>query len=220
MRAKNNLAESPELGGIPRVQLLPSEVTYLQQVRTVRRMLFRCLAGAIVLVLLGVGAANLAVLGAKSALEQAESNRAKILAELQSYAAVTAIQTQVADIQSAQSLSASGEVDWMTYVASIAATLPVDASIIALAAELDSAPIPAAVGATSVVRAGTLKVTVDTPKATISNWLDQLSNLTGAVSVIPESLALRPQSGRYTVIVEIVVDTAVLANRFEKVNTK
>ena len=74
MSAKSTASDSPKIGAVPRAHLLPPEVARTQKARSVRRMLFSGLVGAIVLVLVGVGAATLAVLGANSALQREQAN--------------------------------------------------------------------------------------------------------------------------------------------------
>lgn len=207
--------DKPQFGGIARAHLLPLEVARGQKARAMRRLLLAGLAGAIALVLLGVGAATVGVVGANAALQQEQSNTTGIQAQLSKYGKVTSVQSQVADIQSAQTLGTTGEIAWMPYISSLQATLPAGTTITAFSTELDST-----LTSTAVVvplqgeHVATLKVTADSPKASISDWLDNLKTLKGFVSATPGSLALLPATGHYTVIVEVLIDKRAFANRF------
>jgi len=214
MSAKSTASDSPKIGAVPRAHLLPPEVARTQKARSVRRMLFSGLVGAIVLVLVGVGAATLAVLGANSALQREQANTGGIQAQLSKYGKVTSVQTQVTDIQSAQTLGTTGEIEWMPYISSLQATLPAGTTIVSFSTELESRLTQAAPVPLQGEHIAKLNITADSPKASTSDWLENLASLKGFVSAAPGSVALLPATGHYTVVVEVLIDKRALENRF------
>lgn len=215
MKRKPAAGEAPILGGAPRAHLLPPEVAESQRGRAIRRLLVMGLVGAVVLVIVGVGAATLGVLGANSALQQEQANTSGIQAQLSKYGKVTSVQTQVADIQSAQTLGTTGEIEWMPYISSLQATLPAGTTIVSFATELDSTLTQTAAAVPlQGDHIASLKITADSPKASISDWLDNLTSLKGFVSATPGSVALLPETGHYTVVVTVLINEKALQNRF------
>jgi hypothetical protein len=206
--------DGPKLGVVPRAHLLPPEVTKGQKARSVRRVLFTALVGAVVLALAGVGAATVGVLGADTALQKEKSNTPGIEAQLSEYGKVTSVQSRVGDIETAQNLGTTGEVEWMPYISSVQATLPAGTTITSFATELKSTLTQAIAIPLQGEHVATLKITADSPKASISDWLDKLTSLKGFVSATPGSVALLPETGHYTVVVEVLIDKKALENRF------
>lgn len=215
MKSKTGVGEAPSLGAVPRAHLLPPEVAQSQRGRAIRRLLLTALMGAIVLVLVGVAAATLGVFGANAALQQEQSNTGAIQAQLSKYGKVTSVQTQVAEIQSAQTLGTTGEIEWMPYISSLQATLPSGTTILSFSSELESTLTQtAAVVPLQGKHIASLKITADSPKASISDWLDNLTALKGFVSATPGSVALLPATGHYTVVVTVLIDDKALQDRF------
>lgn len=214
MNRKMTASDTPRLGAVPRAHLLPPEVAQGQKARAVRRLLLSGLVGAIALVLVGVGAATVAVLAANSALQQEQANSAGIQTQLSKYGKVTSVQSQVTDIKSAQALGTTGEIEWMPYISSLQATLPAGTTIVSFATELQSTLTQAVAVPLQGEYIASLKITADSPKASISDWLENLAALKGFVSATPGSVALLPATGHYTVVVEVLIDKRALENRF------
>jgi Tfp pilus assembly protein PilN len=214
MNTKQAATDGPKLGAVPRAHLLPPEVTKGQKARSVRRVLFTGLVGAVVLVLAGVGAAIFGVLGADTALQQEQSNTPGIEAQLSQYGKVTSVQSRVTDIESAQNLGTTGEIEWMPYISSLQATLPAGTTITSFTTELESTLTQTVEIPLQGEHVATLKIVADSPRASISDWLDNLASLKGFVSATPGSVALLPETGHYTVTVEVLIDKRALENRF------
>ncbi|MET4780453.1 hypothetical protein [Glaciihabitans sp. UYNi722] len=202
------------LGGIPRVHLLPKEVLAGQKTRALRRRLLMLLVLIVVVAIVGVGAATLALMSANAQLANEQSRSSLLSVEQGKYGKVTAIQNQVNDITTAQPVAAGGEILWAPYLQTVQATLPVGTTITAFTAQLvDPAAAPVAdslLGAHAAI----LSLTADSPQASISDWLDNLRTLKGFVQATPGTVTLVPETGRYTVGVDLLISNAALANQF------
>lgn len=208
--------EALALGAIPRAHLLPLEVKAYQKVQSGRRLLITGLIGMVAVVVLAIGTVSFGLVNTNTKLSAEQARTASLTAEQSKYSSVVTVQNQVTDITSVQPIAASGEILWQPYVASLQATLPADTTITAFTAELDSstdAPTAAA-GPLEGKHIATVTITADSPKASISDWLDNLAKLPGFVDATPGSVVLVPESSRYTVSVALHVDADAMANRF------
>jgi hypothetical protein len=200
-----------QLGGTPRVHLLPPEIEDDRRARSVTRRLAWGVAVAVVLVLAGTAIAFFQVTLANAALVNEQSRAAHLIMEQKKYAQVTTIQQQITGITAAQPVAADGEVLWAPFVAKVQATLPTGTTITAFTGSL------VGVAPTQLLQAphvATLSITCDSPQASVSDWLDNLGKLAGFVDATPKNVVLVVATGRYTVDVDLLVDDAVLAKRF------
>jgi Tfp pilus assembly protein PilN len=183
--------------------------------QSLRRGLLYGLVGVVALVLLGIGAATIGVLAANSGLQNEQSKTSGLLLEQARYSPVVKVQDQVNDITAVEPLAAHGEILWRPYIADLQQTLPAGTAITAFIAQLDTT---AEQGMSSVplqgARVATISITADSPKASISDWLDNLAKLKGFVDATPGSVTLVPGSGRYTVSVALHINSEALSNRF------
>ncbi len=203
------------LGAIPRARLLPPEVKAYQKAQGARRLLITGLIGMIAVVILAVGIASLGLLNTNAKLSAEKARTASLTAEQSKYVSVVTVQNQVSDLTSVQPIAATGEILWQPYVASLQGTLPADTKITAFTAQLDDAKNATAVsGPLQGTHIATITITADSPKAPISDWLDNLAKLPGFVDATPGSVVLVPSSSRYTVSVALHVDVDAMANRF------
>ncbi len=203
------------LGAIPRAHLLPLEVKAFQKAQGGRRLLISGLIGMIVVAILAVGAASFGLLNTNAKLSAEQARTSSLTAEQGKYRSVVTMQNQASDLADVQPIAATGEVLWQPYVASLQGTLPADTKITAFTAQLDDAKSSTAVsGPLQGTHIATVTITADSPKASISDWLDNLAKLPGFVDATPGSVVLVPASSRYTVSVALHVNADAMANRF------
>jgi Tfp pilus assembly protein PilN len=208
-------SESLTLGAIPRVHLLPPEVEAHHKAQGIRRLLITGLIGAVAVVALAVGTVTVGLFSANAHLGAAQSRTAALIAQQGQYSSVVSVQNQVTDITGLQPLASTGEILWQPYVATLQSTLPADTNITMFEATLQTVPDPKeTVSPLQGAHIATITITADSPKAPISDWLDNLAKLKGFVDATPGSVTLVPQTGRYTVSVALHVDADALANRF------
>ena len=209
------------LGGLPTVRLLPSAYEAGVRSSRVRRKLVTGLIAVVVVALVGVGVATVRLAFATSEFvsEQARSGLLKV--EQQKYSAVTALESQLRGIGEAQPLAASGEIQWAPYLALVGNTLPPGTVITAISASLsDTADPVVTVVPLQSAHVAVMGLTVDSPQASVSDWLDNMGSLPGFVDATPGNVMLVPETGRYTVDVNLLVNDAALAKRFEPKDTK
>ncbi|EPR76437.1 Fimbrial assembly [Leifsonia rubra CMS 76R] len=208
------------LGGIPSVRLLPPTFETDAKSRRLRSNLILGVIAITVIVILGAGAALLALTNATIQLESEEARTGLIRVEQQKYASVTTLETQQRDLETAQQLAAAGEIQWSPYLQLVSGTLPVGTSITAIDASLVepddvSTTVPLLTDHIAVIG-----LTVDSPQASVSDWLDAMKTLPGFVDATPGNVVLVPETGRYTVEVDLLVNEAALALRFEPEETE
>lgn len=214
-RAVVRKGDALALGAIPRAHLLPLEVKAYQKAQGGRRLLITGLVGMIAVVVLAIGTVSFGLLNTNAKLSAEQARTASLTAEQSKYSSVVTVQNQVSDITSVQPIAATGEILWQPYVASLQGTLPADTTITAFTAELDSSTdAPVEAGPLEGKHIATVTITADSPKAPISDWLDNLAKLPGFVDATPGSVVLVPESSRYTVSVVLHVDADAMANRF------
>jgi Tfp pilus assembly protein PilN len=201
------------IGGPPRVSLLPPEVLGRKKARKLRRRLGLGLVGVIVVVAAAMALTSVAMFAAQKSMTN-EQNRASDLASQQAkFGAVTKSQIDSQAIKAAQKTATLKEIAWQPYIAELQKTLTKGMSITAVDGSIDP---DVQASATTIPlqgpRIATLKVTVSTQQAPISDWLISLQKLTGFVDATPGSVAL--EDGSYTVNVTIHISDAALANRY------
>jgi hypothetical protein len=201
------------IGGTPRVSLLPPEVHARKVARRLRRRLGFGLVGAVILVAAGMGLATVSLLASQTALAKAQTDATSLTSQQATYGAVTKIQLDSTSIKGAQKSATVKEIAWQPYIAALEKTLTPGMSISAIDASIDAS-------AQSLVtqqplqgpRIATLKLSVSSPQASISDWLDSLATLKGFVDETPGSVTL--DGGKYKVDVVLHISDAALANRF------
>lgn len=205
------------IGGPPRVDLLPPEVRARKKSRAHRRSLLLGVAGAVALMLMGVGAASLLSLQAQSQLQAEQQRTTRILTEQGKYVGVRKMQEQVTLVQAAQQVGASTEIDWKSYLDSIQATLP--ANVVVKTVTVDSAtPLAIYQQATAPLQGGrvaTISFTAATPSfPELPAWLTALRTLPGYADAAPDSATLDTTSGTYTVSITMHVNADAFDERF------
>ena len=209
------------LGGLPAVRLLPS--TYEDSVRLsrIRRKLVTGLVAVVIVALAGVGVATAWLAFANSELESEQARSGLLKIEQQKYSDVTTLESQLRGVAEAQPLAASGEVQWAPYLVLVGATLPPDTVITAINAKLSDAADPALqVVPLQAAHVAVVGLTVNSPQASVSDWLDSMRSLPGFVDATPGNVVLVPETGRYTVAVDLLINDVALAKRFEPKDTK
>lgn len=216
MNGARSAVKGLELGGVPRVHLMPPEFEERRKAEVLIRRLLAAGAAVLVVILLSVGAASLQLAVTNSALASEQARTATLATEQAKYAVVTTINSQTSQIESMQPQAATGEIMWEPYLALVGATLPADTTISAFVAELSSSSTPTTTAAVlQAPHVATLKLTADSPQASVSDWLDNMSKLKGFVDATPQSVTLVKETGRYTVQVDLFINEDALANQFD-----
>jgi len=205
------------LGGMPRVHLLPREVGEGQKSRALRRRLLAGLVIVVVLAILATVGATFALFTANAQLANEQSRSALLASSRTKFGDVTRLQGQVDQIVTSQPLADAGEILWAPYLQQIQASLPADMTITAFTASTATAATVTAPDGLSPNHVADVKITADSPQLPISDWLDNLAKVKGVVAAQPGSVTLVEDTGRYTVEVDLLVNSDALSNRFAPV---
>ncbi len=218
MSANDKAWGALELGGIPRVHLLPPEIEGQRRDKAVRRSLLRGLVAAVLLVIVAIGGVSLLLSTAivNQATEQAQGSL--LATQLKKYSAVIGIQSQVDAITTAQPVGVTGEILWAPFIASVQATLPTGTAITSFTASLDAVGDDGTTKPLVGDHIATISVTAQGPQDILTGWLAQLTSIKGVVGATPGEFAISPDPGQYVVNVDLFVNNDVVADRFKPGN--
>ncbi|WP_349866575.1 hypothetical protein [Leifsonia sp. WHRI 6310E] len=207
-----------EIGGVPRVDLLPPEVRFREASRRLRRRLALIVAACIVTALAATGATGAAAVQAQARLEATRSDLAATMAQQLKYSKVRGVQQQLALIESAQEVGASTEIDWAGYVDRISAAMPAGMQLLTIStvSASPSTPVTQASVPLQPARVATITMTATSSSLLdIPDWLDALGGLAGFVDATAGSVT-KDNSGLYTVNVTMHVGAEAYSGRFER----
>jgi Tfp pilus assembly protein PilN len=205
------------IGGEPRVDLLPPEVHTARAAKVVRRRLGLGVIGVVLITLVAAGAATALSIQAQQQLASEQSRTIGLLAEQSKYLEVRTVQGQVDQVQAAQQLGVSTEIDWKKYLEGVQAILPASVTIETVA--VDSAtPLTLYAQPTAPLQGPRVATVAFTAKSTalpdVPTWLTSLATLPGFADALPGSVVLDEASGIYTVNISMHVNDAAYAQRF------
>jgi hypothetical protein len=216
-RSSRSVGKAPlVVGGQPRANLLPPEITLKrQQLKTRRALRFGVVVVAIVTGVLcastfGVSTAATVALAATQAQQQA------LVLEQAKYAEVSNVQLTIQTIQAGEQVGSSTEVNWRSFITELQKTLPSGVKLTTVKAETGS---PMAVFAQSAgplqgerVGAITFSATSKTLPS-IPDWLRGLAKIPGYVDAVPGSV--KQEGDGYTVEVLMHFNQDAFSLRFD-----
>jgi Tfp pilus assembly protein PilN len=205
------------VGGVPRVDLLPTEVLVDRRERaTVRRAWFGVVLVA-VLMALGIGAVSANALSADAKLTAARAQTDSLTKQQLSYSEVREVQSETALLQAAQQVGGSTEIDWSTYLANLQNSLPSGVTItgVTISSASPSEAYQQATGPLEGQRVGTITIDATSPTLpSVPAWLDSVKSLRGFVDANANSVTLDPASGKYTVDMTIHINEKAYDNKY------
>lgn len=177
-------AEAPAAGAprMPQVDLTPPEVRAGRSLKHLRRRLMLALAGVVVVVALGAGAAFLHAGSAANALTEAQADTSRLLAEQEKYAEVPVVMDRLDALTNARLQGTSTEILWTPYLAAILSVLPEGMQLGAIGTS-GATPISAGPGPADPLQAtsaGTIMFTARSQTVfSTGGWIDSLNALPG-----------------------------------------
>ena len=212
--AKNALV----VGGVPRADLLPTEVLVDRRQRaTVRRAWFGVVVvGAVVA--LGVGISTIDSMSSSRELRNAQDEGTTLLQQQGQYASVRDVESRTALAEAAQQVGGSTEIDWSNYLTNVQRSLPAGVSIIGVTVD-SASPLETYDQPTTPLqgaRVATLTFEADSPTLpSIPDWLDRLRDLDGFVDANANSVTLDTNSGgHYTVNMTLHIDDRAFDGKY------
>ena len=204
------------LGGEPRINLLPPEVTEQAHTRALRKKLIVATAGVLVVVIVGIGGAFWHATMSAARLIAAQANTTELLAEQTKYVDVRQVQTEVDTALAARAVGGWTEVDWKAYLQAVRAVLPTDVGIDAVSIDSTS-PFAAFVQPTAALqtpRVATLSITIASPGLpSVPQWLESMQSLPGFADAVPGSITEK-DGGSYLVVVTMHINAEAFSGRF------
>ncbi|GAB3121858.1 hypothetical protein [Glaciibacter psychrotolerans] len=210
-----------EIGGDPRVDLLPPEVGLARKAMALRRQLGVLVVGVVLVTVVGTGASFGLSAIAEGMLAAEQERTTVLLAEQGKFLEVRAVQGDIALVTAAQRVGVSTEINWKSYLDQVRAVLPGSVAIDTVKVE-SASPLEIYAQPTTPLqgeRSATLEFRVisgvfpDVPA-----WLVSLEGLPGFADALPSSVSLESVDGGapvYSVNITMHVNEAAFSQRFE-----
>jgi hypothetical protein len=194
-----------EVGGVPRVDLLPPEVHARRQDARLNRVLLIALVVVVALAGVAVLGAKVVADGSAGRLAAAQARTGRLLAEQRRFAAVSGAQSRLAATRAARTTVAGQVIDWRGYLKAVSATLPSGAHVTAATVETATATTATGTAPTATAPPGTvatLTLQVGTAHWTdVQAWLTALPRLRGFLDASPSTVSSDPQNGVLATVV-------------------
>lgn len=192
MSARTGKAELV-VGGLPRVDLLPTEIRERERDKVVRRWMIIG-AGLTALVVAGIyGLASFVALQVQNELQLAQARTDDLLTRQLQYTDVRVVENELALSRAAARVGSSTEIDWTAYVAAATAALPAGGTITGVAVE-GASPLETLTQPTVPLGAGriaTMQLTASFGGVPdYAAWLLSLADIPGSSEVMPGGLTL------------------------------
>lgn len=211
-----------ELGGLPRVNLLPPEVTLAAKARALHRVLSLLVVAVMVLVGTGYGLAQVNATSAQHRLDAANQRTAQLLAQQKKYVEVRKVTSESALVSAARQVGASMEINWQSYLADVQASLPSGTTIVSFTAT-NGSPLVAFEQPTAPLQGERIAqlsfLATANALPDVGAWLNALAGLKGFVDAAPGSVT-RDDAGVYKAQVVMHINQKAFANRFPSTTTK
>jgi len=205
-----------ELGASPRANLLPPEVLVDLKRKGAQRALWVGVAGVVVVVLVGTGAAVFTSITASMNLLAAQDESTVLAQEQATHSEIRDIKANVALSEAARQVGTSTEIDWKTYLLALQDTLPSGVAITSVSTDGATPITDYAQSDTPLegARVGTLTFEAISPELpSIPVWLGGLATLDGFVDAVPNSVTLN-EDGGYLVSMSMHINAEAYSQRF------
>ncbi|MFJ4219861.1 hypothetical protein [Curtobacterium luteum] len=216
-RPSRNARAALAIGGVPRVDLLPSEVHVARRQRAVVR---RVWAGVVV-VACGVGiVAGWAVMDRSSAeqdLRSAQDETTSLAQQQGQYRDVRTTESASTLLEAAQQVGGSTEVDWASTLRSVQSKLPEGVRIAGVTIDSASVTEPYAQSDDPLQGQRIATLTFDAKSATLPSvpqWLSAVSGVSGFVDANANSVARAEDGSGYSVNMTIHLDEKAFDDRY------
>jgi len=215
--ASRSSAGVVEIGGVPRVDLLPPEVRAERRAGVTVRRAWMGVVGAAAVVAIGVGAAVAANVTSQADLLGAQAETQSLLVEQGKYTEVRDVQRSIDRLVAAQAVGGSTEIIWRDFLTDLQGTLP--DGVVVTTITLDQAtPIESYAQGDAPLqgaRIGTLTFTAESATLpSVPDWLDGLTTLPGYTDATPGTVTL--EEGVYDATVTMHIDQRAFSGRYAK----
>jgi len=206
-----------DIGGEPRVDLLPPEVRASQRARSTRRMLAYGVVAVAVVMALAIAGFSVLAMQAQSDLAAAQAETQSLLLQQQKYIEVRTVQGDVALVKAGQQVGASTEIQWKDYLDKVQGTLPSGVTIQSVTID-SSTPLAVYQQATVPLqgpRVATVTFEASSPVLPqLPVWMTALSTLPGFADATPDSVNFDKTTSAYTAKITMHVNSEAFDGRF------
>lgn len=217
MSGKTSTAPAEPFGGVPRVDLLPSEIRDVAKGAR-QRGYFTLAVIATLLLVVGVSVAlSFRADEAERELVAAQDETTLLLGQQAQYSEVRTIASMVEMIAVAQQAAGFTEIQWTEFIGTVQSTLPGEVTIVEF--DITSAtplrPISPSTDPLISARVATVIFTaesVDLPN--VRQWLDSLTTVPGFTDATPGTVQLNETTGRYDTTITMGVNEDAWSGRF------
>ncbi|TFD87777.1 hypothetical protein [Cryobacterium serini] len=211
-----NTDHDPVIGGDPRVDLLPPEITAEHKGRRLRRGLAVAVVAVMLVTGAGIAAATWEAERSQASLAVVQARTTELLAAQGEYIEVRRAQEEVDVTVEARRLAASVDVDWNAYLQQIRVRLPGDVVIGAVVLDAGSPWVPYVQATVPLqpIRVATISLTLTSPTLpSVPVWLEAMATLPGYADSAPTRVTML-DSGAYEVSLTLHVNAEAFSNRF------
>lgn len=218
MSGESTSASELVLGGSPRVELMPPEVTKRVKAQSTRRLLVLVLVLALVAVGGGYAAATLRNLSAQAALAAAQAETTRLLTDQQTYLDAALIADAVEAIEEAREIGTSTQFGWQAIYNQVRAVLPPGAVI-----DMVTFAGPPPWGETAAETPGPLvvpglaTVTMTVMTASVPDAAALLRALATVTGFADATIQTATGPGTYVTTLTLTLDEAALAANLESI---
>ena len=207
------------VGGESRVDLLPPEVRFARNAKVIHRRLGFAIFLTVILMIGGTALVRAQAIQARANLSIEEANTSSLLLQQRKYGQVQKVQNEIANIQAAQQVGTSTEINWEQYLTLVQATLPpkVTLDTVNIDSATPFAPYTQATAPLQGSRIATLSFTArSSTLPEVPTWLNALTTLPGYADASPGSVT-RSDTGTYSVNITMHINQAAFTHRFANV---
>jgi len=207
------------VGGVPRADLLPTEVlVHRRQRATVRRAWLGVIVVAAV-VALGVAVSAMDSASSATQLRSAQDEGTALLQQQGQYSEVRSVESRTSLAQAAQAVGGAPAIDWSTYLKKAQGSLPQGVSIVGVTVD-SASPLESYDQPTTPLqgaRVATLTFEADSPTLpSIPDWLDRVRGLPGFVDANANSVTLDSNTGHYTVDMTVHINEKAFDGKYSE----
>lgn len=207
------------VGGESHVDLLPPEVRFARNAKVIHRRLGFTIFLTVILMIGGTALVRAQAVQARANLSIEEANTSSLLLQQRKYGQVQKVQNEIANIQAAQQVGTSTEINWEQYLTLVQATLPpkVTLDTVNIDSATPFAPYTQATAPLQGSRIATLSFTArSSTLPEVPRWLNALTTLPGYADASPGSVT-RSDTGAYSVNITMHINQAAFTHRFANV---
>lgn len=199
--------------------LTPPELINSRQLTVVRKFIFTCLVGLLVLCLAGFVFARRHESAAAAELETQQAVRVDLQREVSEYAGITKLQGTITEIQQQTATLMAGDVDLANLLGQLRNRLPAgmtitQASVIVSVVGAAGAAPGGGLDATGRPRIGNITITGSGRKlADLATYIDRLVGIGGVVDVVPVSNTASAGGTQFSLALGLT--NTLLSHRFD-----